>query len=71
MLGPSLHIKKILEYPHPLGSRLPKMKEHVNRLPHPGSGKDRTIASVRQVTAFAMLYIGRSVTCGIDYSFAS
>ena len=36
---------------------------------HPGSGSDRTIASVRQVTALAMLYIGRLVTCGIDYSF--
>ena len=31
---------------------------------HPGSGSDRTIASVRQVTALAMLYIGRLVTCG-------
>ena len=37
--------------------------------PHPGSGSDRTIASVRQVTALVMLYIGRLVTCGIDYSF--
>ena len=36
---------------------------------HPGSGSDQTIASVRQVTAHAMLYIGRLVTCGIDYSF--
>ena len=36
---------------------------------HPGSGSDRTIASVRQVTALVMLYIGRLVTCGIDYSF--
>ena len=36
---------------------------------HPGSGSDRTIASVRQVTALAMLYIGQLVTCGIDYSF--
>ena len=36
---------------------------------HPGSGSDRTIASVRLVTALAMLYIGRLVTCGIDYSF--
>ena len=36
---------------------------------HPGSESDRTIASVRQVTALAMLYIGRLVTCGIDYSF--
>ena len=32
---------------------------------HPGSGSDRTIVSVRQVTALAMLYIGRLVTCGI------
>ena len=37
--------------------------------PHPESGSDRTIASVRQVTALVMLYIGRLVTCGIDYSF--
>ena len=37
--------------------------------PHPGSGSDRTIASVRQVTALATLYIGRMVTCGIDYTF--
>ena len=36
---------------------------------HPGSGSDRTTASVRQVTAHAMLYIGRLVACGIDYSF--
>ena len=36
---------------------------------HPGSGSDRTIANERQVTALAMLYIGRLVTCGIDYSF--
>ena len=36
---------------------------------HPGSGSDRTIASERQETALAMLYIGRLVTCGIDYSF--
>ena len=36
---------------------------------HPRSGSDRTIASVRQATALAMLYIGRLVTCGIDYSF--
>ena len=37
--------------------------------PHPGSGSDRTIVSVRQVTALVMLYIGRLVTCGIDYPF--
>ena len=36
---------------------------------HPGSGSDRTIASVRQVMALVMLYIGRLVICGIDYSF--
>ena len=36
---------------------------------HPGSGSDRTIASERKVTALAVLYIGRLVTCGIDYSF--
>ena len=36
---------------------------------HPGSGSDRTIASERPVTALAVLYIGRLVTCGIDYSF--
>ena len=29
---------------------------------HPGSGSDRIIASKRQVTALATLYIGRSVT---------
>ena len=39
------------------------------RVSHPGSGSDRTFASARQVTALAMLYIGRLVTCGIDYSF--
>ena len=38
--------------------------------PHPGSGSDRTIASVRQVMALAMLYIGRLVTCDIDCSLA-
>ena len=27
-------------------------------LSHPGSGSDRTIASVQQVTALVMLYIG-------------
>ena len=36
---------------------------------HSGSGSDRTIASVRLVTALAMLYIGRLVTCGIDCQF--
>ena len=36
---------------------------------HPGSGSDRTFASVRQVTALVIMYIGRLVTCGIDYSF--
>ena len=36
---------------------------------HPGSGSDWTIASVRQVTALVMLYIGGLVTCGVDYSF--
>ena len=36
---------------------------------HPGSGSDPTIASVRQVTALVSLYIGRLVTCGIDFSF--
>ena len=30
---------------------------------HPGSGTDRTIASERQNTALATLYIGGSVTC--------
>ena len=30
---------------------------------HPGSGSDRTIASERQNTALATLYIGGSVTC--------
>ena len=30
---------------------------------HPGSGSDRTIASERQSTALATLYIGGSVTC--------
>ena len=30
---------------------------------HPGSGSDRKIASVRQSTALATLYIGGSVTC--------
>ena len=35
----------------------------------PGSGSDRTIASVRQITALVMLHIGRLVTCDIDYSF--
>ena len=39
------------------------------RATHPGSGSDRTIASVRQVTALAMLYIGRLVTCSIDHLF--
>ena len=44
--------------------------EMLNRLKsHPGSGSDRTIASVRQVAALVMLYIGWLVTCGIDYSF--
>ena len=44
--------------------------EKVNEpVSHPGSGSDRTIASVRQVTALAMLYIGELVTCGIDHSF--
>ena len=36
---------------------------------HPGSGSDRTIASERQVMALVMLYIGRLVTCSIDYTF--
>ena len=36
---------------------------------HLGSGSDRTIVSELQVTALAMLYIGRFVTCGIDYLF--
>ena len=39
------------------------------RVSHPGSGSDQTIASVRQVLALAMLYIGRLVTCSIDCSF--
>ena len=30
---------------------------------HPGSGSERTIASERQNTALAALYIGGSVTC--------
>ena len=34
-----------------------------------GSGNDRTIAFVRKVWAIAILYIGRSVNCGIDYVF--
>ena len=38
-------------------------------LTHPGSGMDRTFASERQLTALAMLYIGRLITCGIDYLF--
>ena len=42
---------------------------HAGSETHPGSGSDRTTASVRQVTALAMLYIGRLVTCDIDYSF--
>ena len=37
--------------------------------PHPGSGSDRTIASIRQITALVMLYIGQLGTCYIDYSF--
>ena len=32
-------------------------------LAHPGSGSNRTIASERQSTALATLYIGGSVTC--------
>ena len=32
-------------------------------LAHPGSESDRTIASERQSTALATLYIGGSVTC--------
>ena len=34
-----------------------------------GSVSDRTVAIEWQVTVLAMLYIGRSVTCGIHYSF--
>ena len=33
------------------------------RMSHPRSGSDRTIASERQSTALATLYIGGSVTC--------
>ena len=46
-----------------------KANESVSECSHLGSGSDRTIASVRQLTALAMLDIGRLVTCGIDYSF--
>ena len=43
--------------------------QNLRHYTHPGSGSDRTIADERQVTALAMLYIGRLVTCGINYSF--
>ena len=36
---------------------------------HPGGGSDRTIADERHVSALEMLYIGRLVSCSIDYSF--
>ena len=35
----------------------------VNTKYTPGSGSDRTIASERQIMAFATLYIGGIVTC--------
>ena len=49
--------------------RADSIHSHERQNSHPGSGSDQTIASVRQVTALAMLYIGRLDTCGIDYSF--
>ena len=39
------------------------LRPHTNLQSHPGSGSDRTIASERQNTALATLYIGGSVTC--------
>ena len=49
-----------------LADRLKQFLLHLESYPHPGSGSDRTTASVRQVTALAMLYIGRLVTCDIN-----
>ena len=44
--------------------QLEKRDKTINSLKsHPGSGSDRTIASERQNTALAALYIGGSVTC--------
>ena len=49
------------KFGHPSGQV--RQRNYPGLLSHPGSGSDRTIASERQVTALATLYIGGSVTC--------
>ena len=50
-----------------IGGKISKLLYHylfyVILTTNPGSGSDCTIASERQNTALAMLYIGGSVTC--------
>ena len=46
-----------------VSKKIQEREEYLWHSPHPGSGSDRTIASERQNTALATLYIGGSVTC--------